>query len=189
VRVGFPAIARHDSTYAALTLANAVLGNFGRIWRALREQKGYAYTAGSVLDARRDAGALRAFAAVQTGVTAQALSDLLAVLRDATGTQPITDEELVAARVRLFRNEPFAFETNAQVASRLEGLALRGLDAGGDDTFLRQLGLLTRSDVLSAVARFSVRPTIVVVGDRSRIEGPLRALGLPVRIVTPGSKK
>ena len=35
---------------AALTVANTVLGDYGRIWRTLREHKGYAYAAGSSLD-------------------------------------------------------------------------------------------------------------------------------------------
>jgi len=187
LRVGYPAIARGDSAFAALTVANTVLGDYGRIWRTLRERRGYAYAPGSLLDARRFAGAWRAYAAVQTDATAQALSELLREVRELNSTHPVTNEELEAARGRILRNEPFAAETNAQVANRLQSLALQALEASAYDAFLQQLRRLTISELSSAIERVAAPPTIVVVGDRSRIEAPLRALGLRVQIVAAES--
>ena len=187
LRVGSPAIARADSAFAALTVANTVLGDYGRIWRTLREHKGYAYAAGSSLDARRFAGAWRAYAAVQTDATAPALSELLREIRELNSTHPVTEAEFEAARGRILRGEPFAAETNAQIAGRLQGLALQGLEASDYDAFLQQLRRLTASQVSSAIARVAAPPTIVVVGDRTRIEAALRALGLRVHIVATDS--
>jgi predicted Zn-dependent peptidase len=184
LRVGHPALPRADSAFAALTLINTVLGGQpGRIWLNLREQKGYAYTTGSVLDARRFAGALRAYAAVQTETTAQALSELMREIRELSTVRPVTEQELESARGRILRNEPFAAETMAQLANRLQGLAMLSLPATAHDTFLQELRQLTRSDLSLALQRSAAPVTVMVVGDRTRIEAPLRELGLPVHIV------
>ena len=187
LRVGYPAIARGDSAFAAWTVVNTVLGDHGRLLRTLREQKGYAYSPGSVLEARRFAGAWRAYAAVATDSTAQALSVMLQEIRDVNGTRPVTTEELEAARERILHGEPFAAETNAQLAGSLQTLALQGLEVGAYDEFLQHLRQLTTAEVAAALRQVAAPPTVVVVGDRARIEAPLRALGLRVRVVAPDS--
>ena len=186
LRVGRLAVARADGAFAPLTLLNGVLGGYpGRLWQSLREDRGYTYAAGSELDARRFAGMFIAYTAVQTDVTAEALALLLGEIRAISADRPVMSEELDFTRRRLLGEQLMAAETSAQIAARLQDLVLNDLPADHYETLSEEIRRLTVEDVARVLAeRLPPEPlAIVVVGDRSRIEEPLRGLGIPLRIV------
>ena len=96
--VGTQSMTRTDPDYIPLTVANRVLGGtMGRLFRHLREEKGYTYGVGSGFSATRHTGSWQASTAVRTDVTDPALTDLLndiAAMRDA----PIPESELMDAK-------------------------------------------------------------------------------------------
>ena len=74
---------RTDPDYAALTVANRVLGGtMGRLFRHLREEKGYTYGIGSGFSALEYRGSWTASTSVRTEVTEPALTDLLAEIAE-----------------------------------------------------------------------------------------------------------
>ena len=81
--VGTQSMKRTDADYTALTVANRVLGGvMGRLFRHLREEKGYTYGIGSGFSATLHSGAWFAATSVRTEVTEAALTDLLAEIAE-----------------------------------------------------------------------------------------------------------
>jgi predicted Zn-dependent peptidase len=119
---------------------------------------------------------------VQTDVTKEALVETLKEYRDLHSERPISASEFEKAQLGLIRGFPPTFETPSQVLRRLLDIVHFGLP---DDYFSSQVArfeAVTLEDV-QRVASEHVDPealSILVVGDRAVIEGPMRALGLPI---------
>jgi zinc protease len=75
---------------------------------------------------------------------------------------------------------PGEFETTSDIASDLVPLVLYGLPDDFYTTYQLRVGAVTQADVQRVAQRYidTGRLTIVVVGDRRSIEGPLRATGV-----------
>ena len=99
-------------------------------------------------------------------------------LTDISGKRPVTDAELAFAKQRMIQGFPHRFETTFGVAGQLAILIAEDLP---DDEFARyqaRVEAVTKADV-DRVAREYITPekmAMLVVGDRSQIEGPLRGL-------------
>ena len=176
-RVGVP---RGSSDYFPLTVMNAVLGGqfSSRINLNLREDKGYSYGARSRFSFRLGPGPFQAGGSVQTAVTKEALVELVKEVTDIAGKRPVTDAELAFAKDRLVRGFPARFETTSGVAGTLTELVVYNLPDDYFATYSAKVEAVPRGDV-NRVAREHLNPdrmTIVVVGDRSKVEGPLKTL-------------
>src|SRR5688572_31027882 len=89
---------RTDDDYTALTVANRVLGGvMGRLFRHLREEKGYTYGIGSGFSATGFRGDWSASTSVRTEVTEPALTDLLAEIAEMRD-KPVPEDELADAK-------------------------------------------------------------------------------------------
>ncbi len=176
-RIGAP---RKSPDYFALTLLNAVLGGqfSSRINMNLREEKGYSYGAQSSFSFLRGPGPFEAGGTVHTTVTKESLVEIFKELADITGKRPVTDAELAFAKERIIQGFPHRFETTFGVAGQLSLLVHYGLP---DDEFAHYQGRIeavTRADI-DRVARQYITPekvAILVVGDRSVVEKPLKSL-------------
>ena len=138
----------------------------------------------SGFDFRRSNGPFAVQAAVQTTATAESVHEVLAEIAAIGGDRPATLEEVELARSSLTRGYPRNFETAGQVARGLAQLALYGLP---DDTFEQFVPSVDAVDA-GAVTRASARldpgeMTVVVVGDRAKVEAPLAALGIGAPVV------
>jgi zinc protease len=77
--VGAQSMARTNPDFVPLTVANRVLGGaMGRLFRHLREQKGYTYSVFSNFSATDHRGTWQVATDVRTDVTEPALTDLMA---------------------------------------------------------------------------------------------------------------
>ena len=178
--VGRIGVARKSPDVFALSIMNAVLGGqfISRINMNLRENKGYSYGAESSFSFLRGPGPFEAAATVQTAVTKESLVELFKELTDVSGKRPVTEAELASAKQRMIQGFPHRFETTFGVAGQLAILIAEDLP---DDEFARyqaRVEAVTKADV-DRVAREYITPekmAILVVGDRSQIEGPLRSL-------------
>ena len=96
--VGTQSMVRTDPDYVPLTVANRVLGGtMGRLFRHLREEKGYTYGIGSGFSATAFRGQWSASTDVRTEVTEAALTDLLAEIADMRD-KPVPEKELQDAK-------------------------------------------------------------------------------------------
>lgn len=187
LRVGHLAAPRSTPDYYALITLNALLGGqfVSRINLNLREQKGYTYGARSGFDCRRAAGAFVVQASVDTRATAESVREILAELRGVRAERPATPQEVAMAQASLTRGFARNFETVEQLARASAQQVAYGLP---DDYYARFVPNVRGVDeaALTRAAGRWLRPdeaTVVVVGDRATVAGPLEQLGLAPLVV------
>lgn len=179
VRIAVPAPDPAHALYFPTTLMNSLLGGtFGsRITTNIREDKGYSYSPGSSLNARRG-GALWVLSAEITAEhTAAALTEIFREIERLQREAP-ADAELLS--VKNYRAGVFVISNSSPggVLGQLAFMDLHGLP----DEFLAQwvarIRAVTPAQV-SAMAREYIRPermTVVVAGDVATIGDAVRAL-------------
>ena len=184
-----PGLARADPDFELVRVTNQVFGGgfASRLNNNLRETHGYTYGAYSDVDALRGIGLITITMAVQGESTADAVSE---TLHEAGGlaASGVTAEELARATQYLSLAVRTLFDTNSATLSTLRGLYLDDLPPDYLQTRPARLARITTADVADA-ARRRFTPgafTVVAVGDRASIEGPLRDLNLgPVAVRSP----
>jgi zinc protease len=182
VYVGLPVIDPTDPDYLTLVVTDAVLG--ARITANIRENKGYTYNPGSELfsDYRHAAYWDEAFDAA-TRETGAALAETLKEIRLLRATPPSAAEvhrveSGLAARLLLRNRVPGA------IVNQLAFLRLQGLPDSYLTTYVPRVQGVTPDEVQRAARNYldPARMSIVVVGDRRRIERQLARFG-PVQVV------
>jgi zinc protease len=178
--IGRVGASRKSPDYHAMVVMNAILGGqfTSRINVNLRQEKGYSYGAESGFAFYRGPGPFVAGGPVESGVTKEALEELFKELAGIAGARPVTDDELAFAKERIILGFPGRFETTFGVAGQLAVLVA---DALPDDEFERyqpRVEALTKGDVDRVASRYITpdRMTVLIVGDRSKIDGPLKSL-------------
>jgi zinc protease len=181
--LGEQAINRLSPDYETLQVMNTVLGGQnGRLFRVLREEKGYTYGASSGLHALRYRGDWRAGMDVRTEVTELSLRDLLAELgkmRD----QPVPPAELQDAQRSMTASFALSLENPSEVLNLYVVRQMYAFPADYWDRYSDRIMAVTPAQV-QAVAKKYLDPAklqIVGVGDSSKIEAGLRKFG-PVEI-------
>jgi zinc protease len=115
---------------------------------------------------------------VQTAVTKESLVEIMKELTDITGRRPVTEAELSFAKQGLIQGFPNRFETTFGVAGQIANLVIDDLPDDEFTHYQARLEAVTNAEV-DRVAREYITPsamTILVVGDRSGVEGPLKSL-------------
>lgn len=172
---------RHSPTWPATQLAAFCLGGTmsSRLMAKLREEKGYTYGIHASASPLATTGVLSIGAAVETGVTGDALADVLAEVRRLV-TGGVTDSERDFAADAL-TSGPRRMESAHQVAGVLAGVVEEGLP---DDFVARNLERLERTPTAEVSERGALdwdagRLSLIAVGDATAIETPLRDAGFP----------
>ncbi|HEX2722990.1 MAG TPA: pitrilysin family protein [Gemmatimonadaceae bacterium] len=181
LRIGHVGIPRSHPDYFRIVVMNAVLGGLfsSRINLNLREAHGYTYGASSYFDWRRQSGPFVISTAVQTEVTAAAITETLKEI-DRMREEEIGEDELTLATSYLEGVFPIRYETTAAIASALANLATFGLPEDYYDTYRDNIASVTTRHVLNAARKY-VKPEelqVLVVGNPEAIREPLEALGL-----------
>jgi len=187
LRVGHPGVPRATPDYFPLILLNAILGGLfsSRINLNLREEHAYTYGAHSAFDWRRGAGPFTVRTAVESGVTAAAVTEILKEI-ERLREEPVTDAELSLARDYLSGVFPIRFETSLAIAAALAQMVTYDLSPDYYDTYRDRISEVTAADILR-VAGDHLQPSrlsVVVVGDASQVLEPLRGMnmGEPVEL-------
>ncbi len=180
IRIGRVGISWTDPQYAATEVMNTLLGGSftSRLNDNLREKHGYTYGARSGFARYRTAGLFMAMADVQTDKTAPALTEFMNEL--ARIRTPATPEEAERARSYAALGYAAEFETTQQVAAHVVEKVVYDLPDGFFEQFVPK-ALAVDAAAIGRTAQAEVDPrtiAIVVVGDRSKVEGPLRGLNL-----------
>ncbi len=187
LRVGQIGIDRYDPRYFSASVMAALLGGvFGsRLNKRLREELGYTYGASAGFDARRAAGPFVARAAVETGVTVPAITELLAQLEGIRAAEPDAGElgEVKDYLVGVF---PLRFETTGGVAGAIEPLAIYGLDDDYWQQYRGHVEEVTPADT-HAAAKQLINPDrllILVTGDAAKLADGLTKAGFgPMQVI------
>ena len=186
IRMGWIGVARSTPDYFVIDVMNTLLGGSftSRLNQNLREEHGYTYGASSSFSMRAVPGPFTAGAGVQTDKTAESLTEFF---KEIDGMHaPVPAADLLRARNLQALGFPADFETTASVANRLAELAIYNLPESFFSDYVPKIQAVTAADLSRAAAKYlqSNKFVVVVVGDLSKIEAPIRAANFgPVRIV------
>ena len=178
--VGVQAIRYSDDDFYRLTVLNKIIGGgpTGRLFRHLREEKGYTYGAGSMLAAERFRGVWLASTSVRSEVTEPALRDLLDELRQVREIQ-VPAGEFADAKRSLIASFALDLESPNSLLSNTLTQWRYGLAADFWDRYPERIMAVTQSDV-QAMAKKYLDPSriqVIAVGDQKAVEPVLRKLG------------
>ena len=136
--LGHVGIPRNAPDYNAVELmAHALGGSFNsRMNIRLREEKGYTYGSRAMFDPRRKAGPFLAVAPVERSVTADAVADMLGVIRS-VAAEGLKQDELDAARDYQTGIFALRFETPEAIASGIDEIVAYSLTDDYFDTYGR----------------------------------------------------
>jgi len=187
IRIGRIGPSRSTPDYFALTVMNTILGGSftSRLMQNLREKHGYAYGARSSFDYRLSTGPFVAAAAVQTDKTAPAVAEFFKELDAIRKT--ITDAEVEKAKNYVALSFPSEVETTGDIASKLAQQFIYHLPNDWLQTYVSRIAAVNAADVRRVASQYvdPEKVAVVVVGDRSKIEGELKALNLgPVKTLS-----
>jgi zinc protease len=180
-------IIRRSPEYAALTLADKVWGGMfsSRLMQNIRQEKGYAYEAGSQIWAFSSFGFWLAKSPVQTDKTVEALTEFVKELRGLGGEKPITEAELESAKANVIQSYPGQFERASSTADHISRLWSMGVPVSDIQSW-PQIVKNTSLESVNAIARRYARPekqVFLFIGDRSKIETGVRKLNLGELVV------
>ena len=175
---------------AAVEAVDAILGGNSagsRLYDAFRTTHGLSYNPATSIQWRPEpqAATWSSVTTVPAGKTDTAVMELVRVVRETRGDRPLTASELDFSRKNLVRNLPAQLETVDALATRTLIVLQNRLPVAFYNDYVTRMNSLTLADVQSAARKY-LDPdhlVIAIVGDRAKLEAPLRATGIPVVIV------
>lgn len=180
IRLGGPALPRHDPGYAALQLANLIFGGAfsSRLVENIREDKGYTYTPNSRIEHAVAGSSLVVQADVASEVTAPTLVEIGYELGK-MATLPVTEAELESARQYAVGTLALSIASQAGLAGTVAGLSAVGLGMEWLREHPARLARVTVEEVAEQAQRFLAPGGLVgvVLGDAAIAVPGMRALG------------
>jgi predicted Zn-dependent peptidase len=177
--VGEQALNRTSPDYDAVTVMNQILGGSnGRLFRELRERKGYTYGVYSFARALRYRGDVRAQMDVRTEVTEASLRDMLAEfakMRD----ELVPPGEFKDAQRALTASFALSLENPAELLNLYIIRQLYNFPVDYWDRYTDRISAVTPAQVQTAARKYldPKKLQIVAVGDAAKIESPLKSFG------------
>jgi len=179
---GYAGPPRSDPDYVAIETLNTILGGgfVSRLNMNLREDKHWAYGAGSGLSAAEGQGPFFVRAPVQTDKTSESIQEIVKELKGIIAASPPTAAEIKFAQDSLTLQLPGSNETSGEVAGSYADIITYGLKDSYWNDFVGEVKAMSPARLTSAAQKL-VRPdalTWVIVGDLSKIEPGIRKLNL-----------
>jgi zinc protease len=171
---------RSSPDFAAARVANAIFGGmFGsRLVNNIREDKGYTYSPGARLAAKREAGVLVTNADVRNPVTGASFNEIAYELNRMATTAP-QEQELERAKRYLVGVTAIQLQSRAAVARQLAELWIDSLPPEELGAQSEKIEKVTSGDVRACGRKYfpASRMTIVAVGEEQVIKDELRPFG------------
>ena len=189
VLVGHLGIRGNSPERFPLVVANQVLGGgaSSRLFRNLREEKGYTYGVYSGFSFPRDVGDFVVGAAVRGDVVEPTVREVLAEL-ERLRAEPTPAAELAVAKSYLVGSFALRFETDQALAGQIVSLKLRGLPIDTLRAYIPSIEQVDTAATREAALR-QIRPdevAIVVVGDAATIRDGLARIAPVISIDADG---
>jgi len=181
--LGELAINRAHPDYEAMVVMNQILGGSnGRLYRELRERRGYTYGVYSYTRLLRYTGDWRAQMDVRTDVTEASLRDLLAEV-ERMRNEPVPDGEFKDAQRSLTASFALSLEDPAALLNLYIVRQLYRFPVDYWDRYTDRIAAVTPAQVQAVARKYldGKRLQIVAVGDAAKIAPALRSFG-PVEV-------
>ena len=180
IRVGHTTVPRKDPDYFNVLVTSYVLGGSGsgRLYRALRVERGLTYGAYAAVEPHRGPGDFYSTTDTRTAKTGEALNLVLEQIQKLRAAE-IPADELGNAKSYIIGSFPLTIEVPNDLANRLTTVFLYEL---GDDylkTFRDRLAEVSAKDVLRvSTERISAEnAAVVLVGKADEFKAQLEGLG------------
>jgi zinc protease len=178
--MGNHAIDRLSPDYFAVQVLNRILGSgpASRLFRNIREEKGYTYGISSGFSASRYSNHFAVQTSVRTEVTGEALREIVREFTDLRD-RVVPSDELENAKRALVA--AFALSTEIPSTALSNALQIKEYGFAPDywDTYPEKISAITAADI-QRVARLYIpvdNLTVIAVGDASKIRPALEAFG------------
>jgi zinc protease len=183
------AIDRNSPDFIECQVMNRVLGQgpSSRLFRIIREEKGYTYGVGSGFTATRYLNHFIASTSVRTEVTEPALGELLNQFGDIRN-RAVPADELADAKSAIVASFVLGLESSQSVLARWLEQRQYGLPEDYWDTYAQKVMAVTPEDVGRVAKKYVPLDNvqIIAVGDASKIGDLLKKFG-PVEETSPES--
>jgi zinc protease len=181
-QIGHPGPDRYTPDYYALQVMNTLLGVLfqSRLNHNIREVKGYSYGVSSRFAYGRGPGQFQAGGGIVTAKTDSALIEFMKELRGVQGAIPFTDDEITQGKDALVQSLPSTFSSVNGVRGAISGIYVQDLPEKFFQEYAAKVNAVTRDDLVRVAKRYIDvdNLNIIIVGDRSVIEEPLRKTGI-----------
>ncbi len=179
--LGMPGIARDDPDHVVAQVLFQVLGggSSSRLFRELREDKGYTYGLSARESSQRLGGVSYVGGGVRADATRQAIQDLLGQVK-ALREVPVPGAELADARNGIILGLPGDFATAAGIAGRMAEQVVYSLPDDHWSTYPARVRAVSPADVQRVARRVLDvdRLCTVMVGDPESVKPQLEGLPL-----------
>lgn len=179
------AVDRTNPDYIACLVMNQVLGSgpAARLFRIIREEKGYTYGISSSFTASHYQQHFMAATSVRTEVTEPALADTLQEFREIRDVR-VPKDEFEAAKHALVGSFAMVLENPAGVLGRWMQQREYGLPEDYWDTYPEKIMAITAEDVQRVAKKYVPYDNvqIIAVGDGSKIRDLLKKFGPLVEV-------
>jgi predicted Zn-dependent peptidase len=184
--IGMPGLRRTSDDYVTGTVAFQVLGGgmASRLFRNLREEKGYTYGVYARGDARKLAGVSFVVGSVKADVTGPALQEIFGELKRLR-TEAVPADELQEAKDSLVLGLPADFATAGATAGRIADLVVNGLPDDYWNRYADRVKQVTVEDVQRFADRYldPSKLTIVMVAHPDTVKAQLAQLPIgPIEV-------
>jgi zinc protease len=191
MRMGRIGATYNDPAYFPETVAGIIEGGgpSSRLFLDIREKRGYAYDVHTEISALADGGNFATVTQVRNEVAADALEGILEHL-DRMGKEPVEKQELSDAKS--YANGVFllGMEPQRGLADKLTQIKVMNLPKNYLETYTTRINSVEPDQIESAAKKYMAtdNDTIVVVGDASKIEEPLKKIGT-FQVIQPEAPK
>jgi zinc protease len=186
--IGLVGPPRNTPDYFALRVMNNLFGEQfqSRLNANIREAKGWSYGVRSNFSYGRGPGQINAGGDIQTNKTDSALVEFIREIKGIRGERPVTDEELGTAKAALIASLPEQLSSIGGIVSMVNTVYNNGLPEDYWSRYQTGIKAVTAADVQRVARQYldADHLTILIVGDRAKIEAPVRATNIaPVVIL------
>jgi zinc protease len=185
--IGIAGPPRSTPDYYAIDVMNTLLGGMfqSRINANIREEKGLSYGVSSRFAFGKGPGAFRAGGDIISAKSDVALNEFMKEFRGIQGSRPVTDDELQMSKNSLAQSLPERFASVSSIGGAIGALWLQGLPDDYYQQYGNAINAVTKADLVRVAKQYIDLDhlSIVIVGDRATIEGPLKATGIAPIVV------
>jgi zinc protease len=191
MRLGRIAATYSDPAYFPETVSSIIEGGgpSSRLFLDIREKRGYAYDVHTEVSALADGGNFSTVTQVRNEVAADALQGIIEHL-DRMAKEPVEKQELSDAKS--YANGVFllGMEPQRGLADKLSQIKVMNLPKNYLETYTTRINSVEPDQIESAAKKYLATDTdtIVVVGDASKIEEPLKKIGT-FQVIQPEAPK
>jgi predicted Zn-dependent peptidase len=186
--VGLVGPPRNNPDYYALRVMNNLFAEQfqSRLNGNIREAKGWSYGVGGGFSYGRGPGQYRVGGEIQTDKTDSALVEFMKEIKGIRGERPVTEDELASAKAALIQSLPSRLASLAGISGMINEIYTNALPEDYWTQFQNGVKAVTAADVQRVARQYldAEKLSILIVGDRSKIEAPVRATSVaPVVIL------